>query len=351
VILHAVLENAGGKAFTIKQNGEPAEILELKGQLSEDIQKLLERHLAEPVAAPGGYCDLLSAVDGETLASILGSYGKSRFKNKVRRFNAALLLSDFDQVLYEGMMEALGYEKNKLNLLKLAQLVPLNQIRSWQKDGLDAVGLVSILCCPSGLLDRSLKQLSPELVTTLKDAYERQRFFAKRLEIDWQLFRIRPSNHPVHRLFAIGALLHRSREQGLMDLLLEQLQFGKAKPEACFRSFHKLLAESRLPGGDDLPKPGKALSANIYVNIILPILYLYYDKLSDTRSRQAVFEAYAGFPALQENHVTRFMGRYLSLGQSRAANSSSMLQQGLIELFHRYCRYHLCEECRAALPG
>ncbi len=41
VILHIVLNNDSPSPFTMKENGELVEILELKNQLSDEIQKLL----------------------------------------------------------------------------------------------------------------------------------------------------------------------------------------------------------------------------------------------------------------------------------------------------------------------
>ncbi len=344
VILHVVMQSQ--TQYTIKENGETAEILILKDQLSDDISKLLEEHRTDFTAETSTYCDLLSAIDTDTLTAILSQYGMSRFKSKVRRFNAALLFSDFDQVLYEGMMEALGYDKNKLNLLSVAQSIPLRHLRDWHREGMSAVDLVSIFCCSTGLIDRCGKILSPEFSAALRAAYERQGYFAKRLEIDWQLFRIRPSNHPVYRLIAISGLIHRTLEQGLLAHFQQNSALGDAKRD--FRNFAAVFGGSALPGTEKLPQPGKNLISNIYVNIFLPIQYLYFDKQSGSGEAGKIAALYSAFPPLQDNHVTRFMQRYLSESHIDAANRKSIYQQGLMEIFNRWCRYHLCDECRAA---
>mgnify|MGYP000872832711 CR=1 FL=1 len=349
VILHVVM-NAGQQQYTIKQNGEATEILELKDQLSEDIRKLLETPVPEDGKRVSTYCDLLSAVDNDALESTLTAWGMRRFRNKVRRFNATLLFSDFDQALYEGMMEALGYDKNKQNMLTLAQSIPLRSVREWQSEGMTALELVSVLCCASGLLKRSRNHLDAALYAMVWDTYEHQHYFAQNLEIPWQLFRIRPASHPIYRIFAIASLIHKTYSQGFLDYWLEQAQPLNSRARQAFSAFTNVFTDSAMPGAEKLPKPGKGLIGNIYVNIFLPVSYMYFEKHSDAEAQQRILEFYAGFPALQENHITRHMGRYLSPAHNQLANSKTVLQQGLIELFHRFCNYHLCSECAAAKP-
>ncbi len=344
VVLHVVM-NAGMQTLTVKEDGTAVEIVELQNQLSDDIRKLLEQRKPISLQARGGFCDLLSALDADSLQSTLGAWGLRRFQNKARRFSAALILSDFDQVLYEGIMEALGYEKNKHNLLYLAQAIPLKDIRAWQNEGLDALDLVAILSCSSALLERCGSHLDERLRQLLQEAWERQPFFSRRVQIDWQLFRVRPQGHPLYRIFAMASLIHRTSGQGLMEYFQDKVLSGNAEPKKVFRAFSQAFAESVLPGSEKLPRPGKGLISNIYINIFLPISYMYGEKHSDPAAQEKIIQYYKSFPALQENHITRFMNRWLSESQSRTVGKSTLLQQGLMELFHRYCRYHLCEEC------
>ena len=242
-------------------------------------------------------------------------------------------------------MEALGYDKNKQNMLSLAQTITLNSIRSWQQQGMTALELVAILCCASGLLDKCQNRLDGELLELLRQTYERQKYYARKLELQWQLFRIRPGNHPIYRIFAMASLITRTSEQSFLNYFLDQFESGNFKSGESFSSFANSFAQSTLPGAEKLPKPGKGLIGNIFVNIFLPISYMYYAKHGDASAQQRVLAVYADFPALQENHITRYMGRYMSASHSKLANSKTILQQGLIEIFHRFCHYHLCSEC------
>ena len=344
VVLHVVHRHNQNQDYTIREDGEFAEILEIQNQLSEDIQKLLTEHdpgLSSPI---NQYCDLLSAIETGNLLSTLSIYGKLRFRGKIRRFNANLGLSDFDQILYEGMMEALGYNKNKLNFLALAQAIQIKEIKAWISEGLSLYELISILAINSGLWQKSGKQIDPSQDSLIKEAYEQQAFSTKRVDIDWQLFRIRPVNHPLYRLITMACFIHANSELGLLNTVLSALQ-GHEDWKTRLKAFSEMF--SGVDRGDfkTLPKPGKGVLASMYLNIILPILYLYYDKTSQIAARELVMQEYQDFPGLEENHITRFMHQHTNLNQQKLLSGKAILQQGLIELYNRHCKYHLCTEC------
>ena len=148
----------------------------------------------------------------------------------------------------------------------------------------------------------------------------------------------------------MASLIHKTSEQGLMEFFRERVLADKTDGKKVFQAFAGIFADAALPGTERLPRPGKGLVGNIYVNIFLPVSYMYCEKHSDTETRERIIRYYSEFPALQENHVTRFMCRYLSPSHMRAVNRKTLLQQGLMEIFHRYCRHHLCAECQAAKP-
>lgn len=345
VILHVVLQHSGSLPHTIKENGELAEILELKEQLSEDIQKLVTQIGSTPLKSGDAYCDLLSAVETDHLLSILASHGKQRFLGKVRRFNASLTLTDFDQILYEGMMEAAGYDKNKFNTLQLAQSIPFAKLKAWIADGMDLPALLSILLFSSGILAKSKDRLKPELCDSLIKAYECQGFYARKLEIDWQLFRIRPLNHPIYRIIMLGEFFLGIAPDGLLNCFLNQVEHGYPDTRLRFQRFSKLFS---TPSTTLIPARalGSAVVKNIYLNIYLPIMYLYADKIADTAMAVAILESWNSFGAAADNYITRFMCRHINAGQLKAVNSKSLYQQGLMDIFYRYCRYHLCDECK-----
>jgi hypothetical protein len=346
VVLHVVLNHNGVGKHTVKENGELSEILELKDQLSEDIQKLIGDIRQTHVQSGDAYCELLSAIDNDRLFAILSLYGRQRFMGKVRRFNAALSLSDFDQILYEGMMEAAGYDKNKFNMLQLAQSITFANLKEWMNGSLDSLGMTGILSGASGLIAKSKNRLSEALYQSLLQAYELQPFYARKLSIDWQLFRIRPGNHPLLRLILLSEFLYSCLKEGLLSRFLSDVEYAFPKPELRYKRFKLLFSNITNDSLLHSKGLGRTVINNIYLNIYLPIMYLYAQKLSDTAMTQSVMESWDTFAALEENYITRFMCRHINPSQISAVNKRALYQQGLIDLFYRTCRYHLCEQCK-----
>nr|MDK2850577.1 hypothetical protein [Candidatus Cloacimonadota bacterium] len=337
VILHVVLEHNVPYAQTIKENGETCEIMSLKNQLSEDIQKLWQEH--KEYKTPAVYCDLLSAIDSDRLISILHLAGKRRFEAKCKRFNAALSLSNFDQILYEGIFEALGYSKNKLNTLQIAQSLPIHDIREFKKQGLTKSQLCSIYLCSFGLLQKSPKLLSEELSTDIWNDFEAQRWYAKKQPICWQLFRVRPQNHPIHRIIYISELIWEYADLGLMNTFCSRIELhGDIR-----KGFDSIWVPRQTLTKMATAKLGQSVVDNIYLNIFLPVLKVWQQKMGqDTRY---IDEAYGKLKPLQENHITRFMHRYLNPSQIKLVKSKAIYQQGLMDIYHRYCDWHSCTEC------
>lgn len=337
VVLHVVLRHNSSYPYTILEDGSKTPILSLEEQLSEDIQKLLEQH--DESAKPAVYCDLLSAIDSDHLKAILHTAGMRRFAGKLKRFNTALSLSSFDQVFYEGIFEALGYDKNKLNTLYLAQSLPLKALREYKAEGMTAKQLCAIYLCASQLLKRTCGMLDEATLADIWREYEKQPWQGQKINIDWQLFRIRPQNHPLKRLIYISDLIWEHLEDGLLKAFINATQSETDLQKAFSRMW-----TPRSPSPEMKPQTlGKSVQNNIYLNIFLPVMALWHQKMSS--NSDAIYEAYTSFRPLQGNIVTRFMERYLNPSQIKLTNSRAIYQQGLMDIYHRYCNWHYCSEC------
>lgn len=343
VILHVVLSHNLAYDLTIREDGEAMPILALEHQLSDEIQKLVAEH--ESTAKPAVYCELLSAIDRDHLELILLRAGINRFESKIKRFNTALSLSNFDQIFYEGIFEALGYSKNKLNTLSIAQNLPLALLREFKKDGMTQDELFSIYLGSSGLLFGSKGIICEEDRVKAISLYEEQGRYAKKLDIDWQLFRIRPQSHPLKRLQIISPLIYHSLDEGLFKAFFRFTSDGGD----ILKSYRKIWKEAALFPYMPEIKLGKSVQDNIYINIFLPILALWHRKMGEKDS--PAIEAYKSFAALQDNYITRFMHRYLSDSHVEVANSKAVFQQGLMDIYHRFCSWHLCRECMMRAKG
>jgi len=338
VILHVVFYPDANTPITIKENGDTIEVLDLRAHLNDEIGKLIATKDYRLPPTKEDYCDLLSLCDRDRIMGILQEFGKSRFENRVKRLCAMLFYHDFAQILHQGMMEAFGYDKNKYNMLLLAQELSAAKIMQWIELGCTPLELYAIFLGSSGLFDKAKHLLDQQLYLELQRAYESQAYYAKKIAIDWQLFRIRPSAHPVLRLGAYAQYLCHVSSSGAMQHLL-----SLATPQGdLLGNLYRLFASIKSPSTYQI---GKSQILILYVNVLLPILYLYADKNGMQELKQRAWEMYSTCPPLPENYKTRLM--QTNNPKSAKIKASAMIQQGMLEIFNRYCQYRMCEQCIA----
>ncbi|HSQ74278.1 MAG TPA: DUF2851 family protein, partial [Bacteroidota bacterium] len=119
--------------------------------------------------------------------------------------------SAWEQILYEGIMEALGYSRNTDAFLALARNVPLSTLRGMGLSDTHRMmallfGTSGLLPSPRGLRDRE----SRRYLRRLRDTWGtlQQGVMLPRLHAaDWLFFRLRPANFPTARLAAFVFLL------------------------------------------------------------------------------------------------------------------------------------------------
>jgi hypothetical protein len=88
---------------------------------------------------------------------------------------------------------------------------------------------------------------------------------------------------------------------------------------------------------------GKGRAGEIAINVILPFFTALTRHDKDTRLENKVLNTYLRYPASPSNELTRYMSGVLL--SRREVKLSACLQQGLMRLYHRYCRAKDCECC------
>jgi len=151
------------------------------------------------------------------------------------------------------------------------------------------------------------------------------------LNLEWNLFRIRPANHPVVRIVQIIDLVYDNFEISLFNRMLQLFSFTeetftikalRKELYLFFRNKNMMLHEKF--------KIGKSRIDTIFVNIILPITFLYAQKMSYQNLKKIVLKIYHDYPALPKNNSSK---------------KSVILQQGLQQIWAEYCQYHQCDLC------
>lgn len=329
------------------------ERIELKVQRCEErLKELAEeqrRHIKEPVMR---YGTIRFGVNPEELPLPTRTFSRHDFAN----------VHLWEQLVYEGLMEALGYAKNREPFLRLARNVQLGSIRIMmenfspndQKNFVEA-----FLFGASGLLDVDLqdpesKRYVHELKSTWKKIHRNYRGEVLH-QAEWQFFRLRPENFPTVRLAGAARLIPTMLGKGFFKSIIQTAKrrdvdakekFNSLEsmfiiPADEFWSTHYRFGEKAKISLDKLI--GKNRADDIVINAVLPICLLYARIFKDREARYGALKIFRQCPPLSENTVTRTMERELLKGKFKL--NSAMLHQGAIHLYKFYCVEERCMEC------
>ncbi len=404
VVLHVVLEGELDHTPTLSQSGRAIPVLVLERFLSESIRTVWQRSILDERARSAHTikCAALNSdVSAKTISTWLQKLSVERLELKLRRFEERLrqlaqeeimslrepsrryglvpiegypeeipppslepTMADFskkhlwEQTLYEGIMDALGFSKNRDPFVRLAQSATLQRIRELgaaeDRLQLEAVlfGVAGLLPKTFGKQDRETKAYSKELLVRWKEI--RPRFRGAVLHhADWVFFPTRPLNFPTVRL-AVGATLIESLLQ--KDLFRKTIQSFKhaessemldemlvgllsVEPSEFWKRHYTFDQEARKA----FRPLGESRIRDMIVNTILPIVLLYARMFRERTVRERALELYDWFPPLSENVITRTMEDQLLKGKTKVKSVGA--QQGLIQLYKYYCTEGRCEEC------
>ena len=360
VILHVVMWHDTEEATNL-QNGKSVPIIALDKYIKSPISRLNQAYSPVSLSVP-----CLRAVENmptAAISEILDTAGRERFIAKASRFEADLAHTEASQCLYQGMMGALGYSKNKLPCLELARRVPLQILESvvqgavtdeecfaWQQ---------ALLLGMAGLLP-SQRHSSYQINTSgdkWVDKLERLWAFSRQIEAmsqeDWHLFKVRPVNFPVRRIVAMSYLVLRYRGRGVLEgvvnILKEaplsgghvRLERGLLVTTGGYWASH---FDFGLPSGAKLPSLlGSGRAADVVVNVLLPFIAAWSKLNSQPELGRKAFALYCSYPKLAVNTVERHMRNQLGLSSNLV--SSAVRQQGLIHIYNSRCTQGGCDCC------
>ncbi len=353
VILHVVMWHDCNSA-TLLQSGKPVPVLCLAKALRHQAYLLPYRQL--PCS------QILDHMDRQTLVKLLNTAGEERFKQKARYFQTEILRpairalsagEEAGQVLFRGMMRALGYAKNTKPFEDLADRMPLNCIES--REGLALKQ--ALLLGTAGLLPSQRWQgkfTREKEVQELEQIWQSAGKKVKTMkESDWTLSHIYPNNSPVRRIVAQSCLLERYCEGKLLAGILQLVK------EAPLPKGHHVLENGLTVAGDGYWQDhfdfdvrnktkisallGNSKAGEIAVNVILPFTFSWGELAKEAKLTENAMELYRNYPKLAENCITRHMTKQLCLEE--LSDLTACHQQGLIHVFRNYCREGRCSQC------
>ncbi len=360
VILHVVMWH-NDKTTTKLQNGREVPILALHKYVKTPISYRL--NLASfPTTLNMPCLKAARLTNTGTIAEFLDRVGEVRFLAKAARFQGDLAQMGAGQSLYQGIMGALGYSKNKLPMLELARRLPLQVLESMTQGRiLDEECLVlwqALLLGTAGLLpllqDRYLgDRLDDRWLDELEKIWA-SFHSTKTMSSDcWRIFKVRPNNSPVRRLLGMSYLLLRFRGKGLFGglvSLVKEVPVGQGyhalergllvTSDGCWVRHFDFGSGSR---GSSPTLLGSGRAADITVNILLPFTLAWSQFSSQPELGRKAFDLYHHYPKLAVNSVERHMTE--QLGLSRSLVNSAQRQQGLIHIYYNLCTEGRCNNC------
>ncbi len=360
VILHVTMWH-DTEAATNLQNGENVPIVALDKYMKSPINQLSDG------AYPSVIMSCLKAVEGltaGTIAEFLDTAGEERFLAKATRFRADLAQMEASQSLYQGIMVALGYSKNKLPMLKLAHRLPLQILESLAQGRISDDEYLArqqaLLLGTAGLLPSQRHNWHQEDKSDDKWIDKLERLWASSCqtevmsESEWHLFKVRPNNFPVRRIVAMSYLIVGYREKGILKQALNMIK--KTPLSQGHHGLEKGLVVTAsgywashfdFGLGSRIKNPtllGSNRAAGIVVNVLLPFTFAWSQFTSQLELGKKAFDLYHNYPKLVANSIERHMMNQLGLN-TRLVNSTRR-QQGLIHIYNTLCTQGGCHCCR-----
>ena len=248
---------------------------------------------------------------------LLECAGEERLRRKAERLAMALREKEADQLLWEELLGALGYKRNKITFRHLAALLPLVRLRGMAQNPDEAYAL---LLGVSGLLPAQISIDWPEETQKFirrcwdfwwKESGELQEIAMKKS--DWKLSGLRPQNHPLRRLMAAAYYAFR-----IPSLLNDPQQL---------QTFPTTFWTTHLNWKRECPPTalvGKWRANAIITNLLIPFMAATEQKPVDLKS----------LPPEASNQIIR-QAAYTLFGPDHTPKiyASALARQGLIQIF------------------
>ena len=349
IILHAAMWQRGGLPVKL-QNGRTIPTVILYKYIPGDAADIC---LASDMPAPSCLHSRRRVVRNK-LHRILAWAGMQRFIQKAQRFSASLRTDDASQVLYKGICRALGYSRNTAPFERLAGVLPLSMLERYAAG--DPLKRQACLFGAAGLLpsQRPGAGIFPDDEACILEERWRAigRPFSPMAGAEWSLACVRPGNSPLKRLAGLSHLLSRFEDTGLLAGLA--LLIGAAPLKQASGILENCLAvkgDGYWACHHDFGRSherstaliGKGRAREIVVNAVLPFFLARALDKGDEKLERKISAIYRNYKALPGNELTRYMQHELSIESQRGL--TACLQQGLLHIYHSWCRVKDCQGC------
>jgi hypothetical protein len=274
------------------------------------------------------------------------------------RFSASLRNDNASQVLYKAICRALGYSRNTAPFERLAALLPLSLLEKYIAG--DVLKRRACLFGVAGLLPSQRPGagiLSDDEACMMEERWQAIGLPSSPIAYSaWKIACVRPGNSPLKRLAGLSHLLAKFEDTGLLAGL--SLLTGAAP----LKQASGILENSMMVKGEgywtchyDFGRShecgtaliGKGRARDIIINAVLPFSLARAHEKDDEKLKRKISAIYRSCKALPGNELTRYMQHELSI-ESRE-RMTACLQQGLLHIYHSWCRVKDCRSCPVAI--
>ncbi|NOS86119.1 MAG: DUF2851 family protein [Ignavibacteria bacterium] len=367
VILHVVLWDSEERTPPKLRIKRELPTVILANHLSASIHDIWQDIISKPSAKFRLPCyDYNHLADDELITKWLGKLANERLNLRAGRIKSRLIelsgsgsvlsknSSVWEQVLYEFIFEALGFAKNKEQMLKLSSNLNLELIK--KHSGGSITGIQALLFGAGGLLfDVRVKDSYIDEIKENWKSVEGKLNIQKLERSHWNFFGQRPQNFPTLRL-AYGSqiiynLLNREQFKKIISLFSNRM----LKPRDLFSGLVELLA----PQTDkywlthyDLGKSSKSKNilggrqriTDIVVNVLIPFAKVYGEVFDDTEISNNTIEMYRKLRIKADNNIIRVINEQLLKNRDIKINTPAN-EQAVIQLYNFYCTREKCDKC------
>jgi hypothetical protein len=343
-ILHVVLEHDGTETRRSDGRVVPVAIIEPDRELLVALQGIeIDWNLVG-----GEVCaEIVTREEPDAVRAALWQLGDERLGAKVIQLSARLELDTPADILFELVMDGLGYTSNREPMRQLARRIPVSLIDSLlalvdQESRFELA--LGILLGTGGFLpltpsEAETAKIAPLALTRIEAYWQTygSAWHQDRLApTSWERVRIRPANHPLVRLSMAAALLASSFE-GFTAAIVDCVRSGN--DPVTF-----LIDRSRFAVHAGMGE-GRAIA--ITASGVLPFLLALADATDDPQLSEMASRRWEILDAGEPNQVTRRALRQVS-GKTRLSKIGERGMQGLIQLDRMYCEPRRCHECSIA---
>lgn len=334
VVLHVVYNH---DKDVRNQKGETIPVLELRGMIDGDAYFYYEQFLNNGKKLPceSSFANVPSFIKSSTVDNMLVERLERKSNEIVNSLN--LNKGDWEETFHQFLFKYMGMKVNSLQMLELAEKLPLKLLK---KESQNLLSVEALVFGQAGLLDIELtipyhNELRREFLY-LKQKHN----LATMKSVVWKFSKMRPPNFPTIRMAQLSAIYNATRQ--LFYLIRDMVSVADialifdVEPSPYWQNHYSFTSEKSKKS---IGKIGKSTLDSIIINCIAPFAFAYGRSVGNSD-----FEFYAlglleGLKP-ESNSVTKKM-RSIGFENTTAKDS-----QALIQLHNEYCGLKKCLNCK-----